>query len=505
MTLLPPGSAPWLLRHELRLAWRRLGGVHGRIWFGLGLLAWLAFHGLPYLLLRWPGAGPVPPNLSLLLGAILWFVFALMLSHAITFSVDVLFDRGDLDLLLASPVAPATVFAVRGLGVAIACVTLYAILLTPFANVAIALGQFRFAAIYPALAAMALLAAASGMALTLLLVRWLGARRARTAAQLLGAFVGAGFFLVAQAGSVFGDERVAGWIAAIRHAAEGGPIAQLAGLVRLPFVAMVGEPLPLAVLAVAGFGAFSLVVAATGKSFLFGTQESVTEAAPAAEAGRAVAPFGEGLWRVVLVKEWKLIRRDPQLIGQTLLPVLYLLPMIFLWGRQSHGNPVFVPAVVIAATTLASGLAWITVAAEDAPELVAAAPVALAQVRRVKLAAALLPVWALVVPVLVHLAVSDVGAAFVFAVCVVGSTVSVGLVHLEVSEPGDRRQMRRRGRGNWRGSVLEVGVAVSWGALAWCLIASPGFAAVAAAAALAAPLAALWIGRSRRRAAATPW
>ena len=504
MTLLPPGSGPWLLHHELRLAWRRLGGVHSRIWAGLGLLVWLAFHGVPYLLLRMAGSEIVAPGLSLVLGAALWFVFALMLSHAITLAVDVLFDRGDLDLLLASPTAPAAVFLVRGLGVAIACVTLYAVLLTPFAHAGLATGHLRLLAIYPALAAMALLAAASGMALTLLLVRGLGARRARTAAQLLGAFVGAGFFLAAQAGSVFGDERVASWIAAVRHASEGSVAAQATGLVRLPFAAMVGELPALAVLVLAGFGAFALVVAATGRHFLAGTQESVTDAALAAEPGGPVAPFRSGLWRVVLVKEWKLIRRDPQLIGQTLLPVLYLLPMIFIWGRQSQGNPVFVPAVVLAATTLASGLAWVTVAAEDAPELVAAAPVALEQVRRIKLAAALLPVWFLVAPLLVHLALGDARVAFVFAVCVLGSTISVGLVHLEVSKPGDRRKMRRRGSGNWLGGVLEGAVALSWAALAWCLLAAPLFAPVAAAAAFAAPLAAMLIGRSRRGRASPP-
>lgn len=508
MTFLRPGSGPWLLRHELRLAWRRLGGVHSRIWAGLGLLFWLAFHALPYLLLRFTGPEQVAPGLALLLGAALWFVLALMLSHAITFSVEVLFDRGDLDLLLASPIAPATVFLVRGLGVAVACVTLYAFLLTPFAHAGLAAGHFVLLAIYPALAAMALLASAAGMALTLLLVRWLGARRARTTAQLLGAFVGAAFFLAAQAGSVFGNERVAGWIAAVRHAAEGGVAAHATGLVRLPFDAMVGTPLALAVFALAGFGAFALVVAATGRHFLAGTQESITDTAPAADADRPVARFRSGLWRLVLAKEWKLIRRDPQLIGQTLLPLLYLVPLAFLGSRQGQESRVVLPAVVLAATTLASGLAWITVAAEDAPELVAAAPVAIAQVRRIKLAAALLPVWILVAPLFVYLAAGDLRFAFVFAACMIGSTASAGLVQLEVSKPGDRRQMGRRGRGNWLGSVLEGVVALAFAALAWGLLTTPvvpAIVAVAAAFALAGPLVALWVGRSRRRAAPTPW
>ncbi|HEY3636092.1 MAG TPA: hypothetical protein VGK95_13665, partial [Caldimonas sp.] len=54
-----------------------------------------------------------------LVGTTLWFLFTLMLSQAITRSVGVFFERGDLDLLLASPIAPRNVFLVRGVGVAI--------------------------------------------------------------------------------------------------------------------------------------------------------------------------------------------------------------------------------------------------------------------------------------------------------------------------------------------------------------------------------------------------
>ena len=101
-----PGSVLWLLRHELRLGWRGAGGkrtARGLLVFAVVLSA--ALHVGAYILLRkWPpGSGQLV--LGLLIGAVAWFAISLMLAQAIFLSVSALFDRGDLDLLLSSPVA----------------------------------------------------------------------------------------------------------------------------------------------------------------------------------------------------------------------------------------------------------------------------------------------------------------------------------------------------------------------------------------------------------------
>ena len=521
MTSLRPGSAVWLLRHELRLAWRRVGFRSSRVWLAAGALLWLAYHLAPFGALyaanrfaeataggaSGPGvAVPHAGAIGVMVGAALWAMFTLMLSHAISHAVDALFERGDLDLLLASPLEPRHVFLARGLGVAASCVTLYALLLLPFAHAGLVTGHAELVAIYPALAALALLAAAGGLVLALALVRLLGVRRARTVAQVLGALVGAAFFLAAQAGNLFGNERLADWWQALREAAEADSSRAVAHALRLPFDAMRGEPVALAVLLALGLGAFTGTVAFTARRFHLGTQEAAAAGRAAkAAAGSAPAPrplrFRGGLARIVLTKEWRLIARDPQLIAQTLLQLLYLVPLVFVGGRQGIG-PVLVPAIVFAATSLASGLAWITVAAEDAPELVAAAPVDAALVRGWKLIAALLPAWLLVAPAVALLAAQRPLDALTLAVCVLGATVSAGLIHLNVSRPGDRRQMKRRGQGNKLGSVLELATSLGWAAFAWGLVAWPRWAAIAGAAALVAPIVALRIGHARRHEAA---
>ena len=128
---LTPATWPWLLRHELRLAWRHVGGK-ARFWFlviGGGLL-WLALHLAAWGILKgWAIAGEagvqVPPMATIIFGVITWFVMSMMLSQAIMLSVKALFERGDFDLLLASPMSARTVFMVRGLGIASSTLLFY--------------------------------------------------------------------------------------------------------------------------------------------------------------------------------------------------------------------------------------------------------------------------------------------------------------------------------------------------------------------------------------------
>ena len=83
--------------------------------------------------------------------------------------------------------------------------------------------------------------------------------------------------------------------------------------------------------------------------------------------------------RVLRHKEWALLARDPWLMSQTLMQVLYLLPpALLLWRSFRDGTGalvVLVPVLVMAAGQLAGGLAWLSISGEDAPDLVATAPI----------------------------------------------------------------------------------------------------------------------------------
>ena len=117
MPALKVGTWPWLLRHELRLQLRAVGVK--RLWMvGLfGGLIWLALHATAWLLLVGLDAVSLPPKVIIIFGALTWLIITLMFSQAIMLSVTALFDRGDFDLLLSSPLNPRTVFTVRGVGI----------------------------------------------------------------------------------------------------------------------------------------------------------------------------------------------------------------------------------------------------------------------------------------------------------------------------------------------------------------------------------------------------
>ena len=271
------------------------------------------------------------------------------------------------------------------------------------------------------------------------------------------------------------------------------------GVAWLPLQAFLGEPIALLALAVLGIGAFAAVVIGMERRFAAATQESMTT--PLRRRDEVVAParFRTGLRLNVLVKEWKLMARDPQMIAHTLLQTLYLLPLAIVWMRNESPQAAIAPMVVMVTAMLASGLTWLTVAAEDAPELLASAPVDRGLLRRAKLVAALVPVWAVAVPLALVLAASDGIAAAIFAACVVGASVSAGGIHLLLPRPGRRRDLRRRGKGDPLASTLELATTLAWPALTWCLLSAPLYAPLPALAAIAAPLLAWGLGRRRRR------
>ena len=496
---LPVGSWPWLLRHELRLGWRGYGGM--RLWFALigGGVLWALFHVAAWALLRGSAAMDLPPWITLAFGGLTWLILTLMLSQGIILSVGALFDRGDFDLLLSSPMSARTVFIVRGLGIAVSCVTLYLLLLSPFAHMGVFTGRAHLLAIYPALISMGLLVSALGMLLTLTLVRSFGARRARVVAQLIGALAGASLFLISQTQNMLGRDTRERIAAAFKLWMEPGGALAPDSLIWFPFRALLGEPLALITVMIAGVGGFWLVVNLTYQRFLAGTQEAVTgsaRSAPAAAPGRFT--FHAGLARNVLVKEWKLIARDPNLIAQTLLQLLYLLPLIFLVFRRQDAVMMVVPAAIMMAAMLAGNLAWITVAAEEAPELIGVAPVSPSRIRWLKALAAMLPVWLLVSPILFYLLANQAWLALVFGACLAGATLSAGVAQIWYPRQGDRKKMQRRGKANLLITILEGISAMGWAGTAYCLVMRPWLTIVPLLFALLGPGAAWVLGKSRR-------
>jgi ABC-2 type transport system permease protein len=495
--ILEPPGWPWLLRHELRLGWR---GSHGaRIWIlaAFGALLWAGEHVAAWALLsfappeRWlAGAAPALIGITV-------FVLLLMLSLTFALAVRAIYDRGDLDLLGSAPVSPASVYAVRAVGVASGGVALMAFFWTPFPHVAMWMGHPRLLLGLPVLAAMGLACAALAFAGTLVLARVLGVRRARSVAQVLGALIGGLFVIAMQFPNMMPAETqrtIAAWAKSPEGLAWGrtwlGPDSPLAW----PARALLGEPIPALALIVLGLAIFVAVIRGTQHAFMESAQRA-GEAGGARREGRGLERFRTGLARAVIVKELRLIARDPLLIGKTLLQLLYLVPLVIVIARKSTAQVLAGPALVVMLSTLAGTLAWITVSAEEAHDLLRSAPVARSRVAIYKVAAAVIGPALLAVPLIAWYALRAPLDALVVAIYTALALATSAIIELWTTKPARTRDLATRHRENRSTNLIEALASMGWGAACYFTL-KPSFLVVLGLVAAAGMLVLAWVMRA---------
>lgn len=476
-----PGSIPWLFRHELRLLWFNAGasskpGKAARRPGTAGLatiaVAWLALHALAYYVIR-PIAGidMADPRIMVAVTALLFGLMTFMLSSALKSSVMVLFERGDLDLLLSSPLPSRSIFTVRLATVAVGTAAPYLFFLGPFAHIGAALGHLGWLALYPVLLGTATIIACAAMLLTLGLVRRIGARRTRVIAQIIGALAGAMIFILSQLFSHFASRMEAQAMAAFARAfASDGPLG-LGSPLWLPGRALLGEPLPVLGIAALALAAFAFTAGRTHRFFVHGLQQAASSSRAARRpAGGVRYRFGRGLVATVLFKEWRLILRDPHLISQVALQLIYLLPLFFIIFQRGELRLTALGAgLTLLCSSLTASLGWIVVSAEDAPDLLRLSPAPQRTIRFAKLGAAVLPSLALVLIPLAWLLVRDLLAGLVVALCVTGAVCTAALIVHWCGRPGSRSDFQVRGKSDVLTTILEMFNSLAWGGLAWAL------------------------------------
>jgi ABC-2 type transport system permease protein len=494
-----PASLGWLARHELRLAWRdalfmlRGGGRRHAAWAAVAVVAFaIVLHGIAYGLLH-ATIGPAwHPDKAFLLamtgsGFLAW---TLLLSQAMETVTRGFYVRADLDLILSSPVSAWRVFAVRIAAIAVTTIGMAALLAGPMINVAAALGGPRYLLGYGMLVAMGGSATAVAVFATVVLFRLVGAKRARLVAQIVAAVVGAGFVVGIQAAAIvsqgsfsrFDLFRSPRWVAAA---------PDLASLAWWPARAALGDPSALAAIlggALVVFAATTVWLAPAFATNALSVAGLPGETAAGSSAERVFRPRSRDA--ALRWKEWTLLRRDPWLVSQSLMQLLYLLPpALMLWhnfGAGSGGLVMLVPVLVMAAGQLAGGLAWLALSGEDAPDLVASAPIAAAAVTRAKIASVMGAVALPILPIALAMAFA---APVVAAIALAGSAlagIGASLVQLVFKAPSSRSQFRRRQTASrvatFAEAFLSISVAAAAGLAAgglWLLALAPLAVAVA--------------------------
>jgi ABC-2 type transport system permease protein len=491
VTLLAPGSTVWLLRHELRLSLRgllagRARGRAGMIWATVALpVLLMAVGGAPLGFALRDVEMPMTPAAMLIAGAVTAMVFTLMLSQTLAAAVEALYLRADLDLLFSSPIAARKVLTVRFLGVALSVCAVFAFFLAPFVLPIAVFGHPAWLASLLVLLDIGLAASAAGLLLAAALFRLIGPRRTRTVGQVLAALIGAAFFLASQARNILGGVRAESLFVSLVRVSKQTGFHLLPGA-DLPLRAVVGEPLPLLIVTAVGVGAFLLANTLLGRAFARDAASASGADTARSRARGGVGAFAGGAFAVTLRKELRLLARDPALLSQVLLRVLYMLPLGFVLLRQAGSHQSYVlpggaAALVVLAGHVAGSLAWVTISAEDAPDLLACAPAGVRTLRRAKLAAAFLPTAVMLAIVLVPLLVLAPWVGLVATAGCAAATVASGYLNLWWQKPGKRADFRRRRASSWLVAMAELFVGLLIAAATGLLAAGVWWAVIPAA------------------------
>jgi len=494
---LPAGSLPWFARHELRLAWRDFAAMltRGRkrrlvgVAIG-GALVYAVLHVIAWFAIRaWAVAGfPLDTTtLALVTGTGLLF-WAVTLSQALESVTRVYYGRADLDLILSSPASSRRVFAVRAAAVAFTTFLLGALLISPLVTVLAIAGGPAWLSAYLVLAGLASLSVALAMLLTFLLFRLVGPRRTRFIAQVIAAIIGAGFIIGIQAVAILSHEgfsRLALFQSADFLAAAPPPDS----LVWLPARAAMGQVWAALGLAALGLALLAAVIAWTAPSYGRLATAAASLGLSRSQRRPSRSAFRQRSQRQLLrLKEWRLLRRDPWLLSQTLMQILYLVPpALLIWvnyGADVGAFVVVVPALVMASGQLAGGLAWLAISGEDAADLVATAPLAPGAVLRAKVEAVLLVIAGVLAPVLLLVALANPFMALVIGLCAACATAAATAIQLWFRVPARRAMFRRRQVASRAATLTEAFSSILWAATGALLAAASPIAILPALLAL---------------------
>jgi ABC-2 type transport system permease protein len=472
-------------------------------------IALILFAGLMHLLAysmvrRYALAGVDPDKATLIMmTGIMLLLFSPLLAQAMELVTRVFYSRSDLDLILTSPLSPRKIFSVRIGGLATE-VALFAMLLAmPFVNVLVVLGGARWLGAYVVAGAMGAAATAAAVALTLALIRTVGAKRTRLIAQIVAAVVGAAFVIGLQIAAIlsYGSLSLSAlqstWL--IEHVPDDG------SPVWWPARAALGDPTTLILVAAI---ALALLVA-TMLVFAPNFGQHVLAAAGVSQAivrqSRWSTTFRRrSVNRVLREKEWTLLMRDPWLMSQTLMQILYLLPAaLFLWHSFRFGTDAYVllvPMIVMAAGHLAGNLAWLSISGEDAPDLISTAPVSAKRVVWAKIEAVMGAIALVFAPFVAALVFASTRPAAVAGVCILLSAASATLIQLCFRTQARRSQFRHRHVSSSRiATFAEALSSIAWAATSGLAVADIWFALFLAFIAISI-LASAWLMSPARRA-----
>ena len=465
----------WFARHELTLAWRdwaamMAGGRTKRERaVTIGALIFVALlHWLAYAILA-PVMNPdllASKQTLVMVSATLLLTFSMMMSQAIEQVTRAFYSRSDLDLILSSPATSQHLFAVRIASIALAGAMMTSLLAAPFINTAAYLNGPRWLAAYGVIAAMSMVATGAAVMGAIALFKAVGPKRTRLIAQIVAAVVGAALLIGLQVAAIVLYGNLSRFeVLKSSSVVQNAP--DVTSLFWLPANAVLGNGLALFVLAVAGTGFMTAVIAHYARQFGTHAIAAAGVSDHTDAKGAAARPFRKLTTKQALrAKEWTLLKRDPWLASQTLMQILYLLPpALLLWrdmGADTHVHVILAPVLVMAFGQLAGGLAWLAISGEDAPDLVATAPLQPRALLQAKAEAVLMAISAIALPLVAGLSIVSLGGALATAMGIAAACCSAIAIQLWFRVAATRSQFRRRQTASRTSTFAEAFSSIFW-------------------------------------------
>ena len=409
---------------------------------------------------------------------------SLMLSQAMESVTRAFYARADLDLVLSSPVAVRRVFAVRIAAIALTVSTMAVLLAGPFVDILAIQGGPAWLSGYGLAFAFGGGVAAVAVALTIALFRLLGPRRTRLIAQVVAAVVGAATVIGIQVMAILRY----GTLARPGTLVSGDLLAMAPDVdnpVWLPARAVMGDLSALAAVVATCLVLLGLaIVVFSGRFGEHALAASSVNLAPSRRRKRQGGFRTFSAAATLRRKEWMLLRRDPWLASQTLTQLLYLLPPALLlsrnFGGAANSTVIIVLVLVTVAGQLAGGLAWLAISGEDAPDMVASAPIPAGAIRHAKIEAVMGAVAMIFAPLLVVLAFASLKSAYVAAVGIAFASASSIQIQLWFQSQARRSHFRRRHVSSRVATFAEAFSSFAWAGAAGLAASGAWHAAIAA-------------------------
>lgn len=469
-------SLGWFARHEARLAWRDVAAMMtaGRRVRLRRIIPWVlavavGLHAFAYAVIRNSIGADIRADLATLVivTAAILLAGTAMLSQAMESVTRALYSHSDLELILSAPVDAGKVFAVRIGAMALTALLISSFFMVPFVNVMVLRDGPRWLGAYGLLVAVSLVTTALAVVLTLGLFQWIGPRRTRLVAQIAAAIVGGVFVIGLQIGAML----------------SGGPLSRIsflgsqAVLAHVPYTgsllwwparAALGDWWLLGCCILVAVTVFLAVVVFYAPRFAGYVVAASSAASNALQRKTRDKPFRvRNLGASLRHKERVLILRDPWLISQSLMQVLYLTPpALLLWYDFGRGSVILivVPVLIMASGQLAGGLAWLTISGEDAPDLVGSAPVAASRLLRAKVEAVMQSICIIFFPLLAVLAATSLLPALVAIAGILTAAGSSTAIQLWFRSQAKRSQFRRRHTSSRIATLAEALLSITWAA-----------------------------------------